>query len=295
MERVPGWLGRPAAGGRLGELARGALWRLGTAAVLLGGCWLFLEAVFPALDGLQLGPRWRTDLAVALGFAAWLVPVTVAASVLQRVAARALPPDAVALLARDGRAPVLFLRAFADDGQLPLWRELATNTTAPYIEAIVHHAFAPVGPVVALARAEAERLPGGSVPRVKVDDAHWQRAVRWLAERAALIVVMPGRGAGLAWEFELLAELGRPERVVLVIPPAAYLPRAGGVACEADGGAPRALVPTGLPTKGLSLVVHGADGVARVGSQPLGLRLRPSLMVRWRARRLRRLWERLRA
>ncbi|MEZ4269605.1 MAG: hypothetical protein R3F39_24870 [Myxococcota bacterium] len=255
---------------------------------------MFLEFVYPELDRLRWGPRWRTDVAIVLALVAWVGALSLVAAVIQRVGNRMLPACAVSLLMRDRRPPVLFLRAFADDGQLPLWRELATNTTAPYIEAIVRRAFADVGPVVALARAEAERLPAGSVPRLKVDDAHWQAAVRWLAERAALVVVMPGRGAGLAWEFELLAELARPERVVLVIPPVAYLPRPSAEAAAGEELGLAGLAGLKLPDDALSVVVHDGAGGAHVASQALGVRLRPSLMVRWRAWRLRRLWERLR-
>ncbi|MCB9730785.1 MAG: hypothetical protein H6746_20105 [Deltaproteobacteria bacterium] len=294
MEELPDWMEPLARGGRGAELLSVVALRVLAVTVFAGGLAAFMVLLYPSPDGVEHGARSHTDpLIVVASFLLWVLSLGVASALLLRVAARRRPRCAVELLTRDRRPPVLFLRAFADDGQLPLWRDLATSTMIPCVEAIVHRAFAPVGPMVALARSEGERLPAGTVPRLQVSDARWRDAVRWFAERAALVVVVPGPGAGLAWELGFLWEAVAPERVVLVLPPARWLPRDSTAGVVFEGPWLGALAEVTVPTRGLALVTHDALGRPRVATASLGPPLRPSLMLAWRARRLRRLWFRL--
>ena len=133
----------------------------------------------------------------------------------------ALSADEV--LRRDPRAPVLYLRSFADDGAAaferaqPGWRgrwqrrlEFATpeQELADLLDS--------VGPLVAIGKP-GESLPELGAARLYVGHDRWQVEVLQLIGRSALVVLRLGESAGVLWELEQVLALVPRQRLMLVV------------------------------------------------------------------------------
>ncbi|MEV6867799.1 hypothetical protein AB0M44_43310 [Streptosporangium subroseum] len=129
----------------------------------------------------------------------------------------------------DLRAPVLYLRSFADDklivrSHASSRQGLVTRYTyrwwEPFEEVVAWQLWT-YGPVVAAAEPGALQAPLGAA-REELDDSVdsvWRERVAHRVEQAGLIVVLVGRTQGLAWELECLYRSGRLDRTIFLLPP----------------------------------------------------------------------------
>lgn len=131
---------------------------------------------------------------------------------------RRVAPDKRALRSRDGRAPILYLRSFADDelaGQSSYRSSyyFRLNTEEEELIAILEEQ----GPTDKLAGPGDTRPKWGATP-LHATDGDWQRTVMGLMTRAQLVVMRAGMSRGLLWELQQAARLVRPERLLILIP-----------------------------------------------------------------------------
>jgi hypothetical protein len=147
------------------------------------------------------------------------------------------------VLALDGRAPVIYLRSFRDDEALvgrPIrftldafrWSYMLTEYTRGgllrvmfqhgkvRLEQAIEAEVSAIGPFIAIGEPQ-EGHPDFGATRAyfEGDDVAWRTAVAsWIA-RAALVVVVPGRTQGLAWELGKMQESGITPKLLLIFPP----------------------------------------------------------------------------
>jgi hypothetical protein len=121
---------------------------------------------------------------------------------------------------------VLYLRPFRTETRalfrLPLRVAEATGngvrSLVPLDEFLVRGAGERLGPVVALGNPTESFPPGGAL-RVYLSDDDWQGELAGLADRAALIVMQPGRTRAMRWELEHVAGHGLRGRFFVLTPP----------------------------------------------------------------------------
>lgn len=114
--------------------------------------------------------------------------------------------DALDVLAKDDRPPILLLRPFAFD--------YFTTEMEWYLQSYFEKA---VGPTVAVGRP-GERYQALGASRMYLRKEKWQDVVLDLMKRARLVIVFVGDGDGLWWEIEQLTKLQNPEKIVLYFP-----------------------------------------------------------------------------
>lgn len=125
----------------------------------------------------------------------------------------------------DGRAPIIFLRAFTQDDDL-----LAGGTRDPLLkltvgvaeartldEILLEHATA-YGPVVAIGNP-TEKIPPLGAARILVQGEGWQEVVTSLTQAARAVVICPGRTEGVGWELALISAGGRIPRTIFLANP----------------------------------------------------------------------------
>ncbi len=149
--------------------------------------------------------------------------------------------NAETLVARDGRAPVIYLRSFRDDDamvqkssrfSLNIWRFLWTEYTRSGIGRLMWHRgkvrleqaiedeMQAIGPFIAIGQPGEARPDFGAVRAYfEADDTAWREAVESWMVRAIMIVVVPGHTKGLGWEIERIFAGAHANRLVLVFPP----------------------------------------------------------------------------
>jgi hypothetical protein len=123
----------------------------------------------------------------------------------------------------DQRAPVLFLRSFADDQfdfQRPAWQlrlrwydlwSFRRNIDETMVDEVAAY-----GPVVALGQpGKAQTRFGANRHYASHED--WQDVVLKTARRAHAIVLVAGESPGLRWEFEMLRQEDLLDRTVLLL------------------------------------------------------------------------------
>lgn len=247
-----------------GGLALGAAVNPGTW-VLAGLCfqvalrrsWFEVRDRRGKLSAASVSVLVASSLLTFLGIAAWLYGWIVVSIVLESggpladgrltAVALALPPlvtiglvTGAAVLARwAGRlrlsrvrtvrsplAPILYLRAFADDAltmrvapfqRLPLAERLSPQRRQGF-EEILGEELNTMGPVQSIARPGVDLGPLG-FSRDVLDDEHWQAGVLDRMRRARAVVTVVGDGPGLVWELQNLISSGTWARMILVFPP----------------------------------------------------------------------------
>ena len=194
----------------------------------LGLQWLLVNlmapvAIFSLLtDDARVRPALEDGgLAIALPVAAYALAFV--AWRLWRRSQRHDAPSADEAMAADPRAPVLYLRSFADDGQVlsPMhsaygmaWlpRLLLLSTPEQQLAAALNA----LGPVIAIGKP-GEPLPELGAARLYVAHDQWQAKVQELMRGAALVVLRVGASPGLLWEIDqALANVPR-SRVVFAL------------------------------------------------------------------------------
>lgn len=131
---------------------------------------------------------------------------------------RMMQPSAEKLLTEDLREPVLWLRAFRDDGASILNADRASFEQDRSLEEILAFDLWYYGPVVAIG-APGERLPRVGAARGYFADSDWQNAVRHWMSLARLIVVVVGTTEWLRWEVETAMNAEYLSKVIFVFPP----------------------------------------------------------------------------
>ena len=179
-----------------------------------------------SLDGRQLAG----GLALAFGF---LVPTGRYLVRLGRRADAAASADQGAVEALDH--PVLYLRAFNQEGQFFAIRAAADYGTLPkgwhatvsrpeqnvggtFEEYFADALARALGPLVALGSPEDYVAPEGAA-RVYAKDSDWMQHVGLLAQKASAIVVEVGASANLRWEFEHIRKEGLQQKLFVLTRP----------------------------------------------------------------------------
>jgi len=167
-------------------------------------------------------------LTVICGAAVWFVPAYLMVSI-GKVAKR--QPTLEAVLTKDARAPVLYLRPFDSERQPFVmgefsryasfyrgfgWPREAVSVLIPLENYLAESIWQLVGPFVALGSPDDFIPPVSGAARRYVKDDTWQQEFDQLARSAAAIVVEVGNSANLTWEFEHIRHNGWHERLILL-------------------------------------------------------------------------------
>src|SRR5262249_36321363 len=99
----------------------------------------------------------------------------------------------------DSRPHVLYLRSFQTDVSTPFEALAAGNFTT--LEEQLADVLRPLGEMIAIGRP-GDQLPTTGAARIYATDAEWKSVVLTRMQSAPLVVIRPGTGAGLLWEFE---------------------------------------------------------------------------------------------
>ncbi len=136
-----------------------------------------------------------------------------------------------ALLHRDERPPILFLRPFKDDQVrlepaevMVLARIGGWLDSIASLDELMLEEGTPYGPVVAIGNP-GDKLPPYGAARGYFDDKTWQMAVADLAERAIAIVICIDDFEGVWWEVENVVSRHIDKTLILLPPASAGLER----------------------------------------------------------------------
>jgi hypothetical protein len=131
-----------------------------------------------------------------------------------------------ALVKKDSRPIVLYLRSFHDDSKIKL-RARATDgrillerlVKISFEELVTNHLWG-YGPVLAIGnpRAKGKPAPLGAA-RDYLTDESWQQTAKDLMRQGSMIIAIAAATPGLAWEIETLVELGFMPKFALLLPP----------------------------------------------------------------------------
>lgn len=159
-------------------------------------------------------------VASALADLAQIVLTVVLATVILRFFWRLVVADARRLLEDPDYKPIVFLRSFADDAAMVTSKRLFDRLTRRRrrLEEIAFSALAPLGAAIAIGKP-GERLPKLGAVRAYYPDDEWQAAVLGWMRRAQLIVLIGGASHWTMWELRQVIDLGKHDRLVLVLPP----------------------------------------------------------------------------
>jgi hypothetical protein len=141
-----------------------------------------------------------------------LFPLTYVGSKTLVLLSRALrAKSASALLQRDRRRPIVYLRSFISDPRFSEYRSSVSNLEASLLEMSCQ-----IGPAVAIGRP-GEPLQTLGLPRLYVADKDWRLAVAELLQRAVAIILVLGDTEGIDWELGQIVQASLPERLLLVL------------------------------------------------------------------------------
>jgi hypothetical protein len=190
------------------------------------------ERALPPLPGFSADRIVTIAAGVALIAAGLAISFGVSRLLLRiarrcRIKARRLTLErAEDVVAGDNRAPVLFLRSFAED-QLPLraarvpWflRGFDPGSEHGSLEEMLVLNLTYVGPVVATGDPAQREAPVGAA-RWRITHDEWQRFVEEQIRRAGLIVIGLAETAGLRWEVDAVRRIeGALDKTIFVCPP----------------------------------------------------------------------------
>jgi hypothetical protein len=199
--------------------------------VLIAAAMIFAAVVIASSLRGALGRRQLAGgLALAFGF---LVPTGRYLVRLGRRADATASADQGAVEALDH--PVLYLRAFNQEGQFFAIRSAAEYGTLPkgwhatvsrpdqnvggtFEEYFADALARALGPLVALGSPEDYVAPEGAA-RLYAKDSDWMQHVGLLAQKASAIVVEVGASANLRWEFEHIRKEGLQQKLFVITRP----------------------------------------------------------------------------
>jgi hypothetical protein len=129
--------------------------------------------------------------------------------------------DAIRALLADDRAPVLYLRSFADDRASsvvePRTGWASRTDPGDTREVRLVRELRSVGPVIAVSPPD-EELPVLGAARFHVRPDEWQQAVGRLMGLSRLVVIRLGESDGLWWEFAHAVRHLHPGRILVLVP-----------------------------------------------------------------------------
>jgi hypothetical protein len=134
--------------------------------------------------------------------------------------------DAVTVLAKDRRAPVLYLRSFEDEDLIDptlssLFSIHAFRFRPPFVqhryEASLTDTLRQLGPVVCIGKP-GEVYPEIGAARVYVSEDNWQDVVKYFLAHSAAVVFTVGRTKSLWWEINTALSIVPPERLLFFFP-----------------------------------------------------------------------------
>ncbi|MDR3622304.1 MAG: hypothetical protein P4L85_23335 [Paludisphaera borealis] len=212
--------------------------RLGALCMVAGFAWIALGlwALIRFSDPLTHWLRQVTGVdgipsqAAVLGFSLLILPGAFCYLFGQRLRL----PDAREALLRDPRAPILYLRSFADDGLpgpdqqkrpavpvtsvqtlLGFFRFLRGRDSMTWEQEFALF-FRSKGPVVAIGKpGEKITVPGAM--RMYVDDDDWQATVLRLIDSSQAVILRLSPTAGAWWEFQQCRARLDPKRLLLLL------------------------------------------------------------------------------
>ena len=127
------------------------------------------------------------------------------------------------VLAKDARAPIVYLRPFRADGaQIAkrMWSRARISPRETFFETYeerLARTLRKIGPFVAVGDP-TERLPLLGAARMYAADEDWQATVGELMSHAAVVLLHAGEGTGFGWEVRRVIEGCAPERTILSLP-----------------------------------------------------------------------------
>jgi hypothetical protein len=144
---------------------------------------------------------------------------------LYRSGRRAAMLPGSALIKRDTRPFLLYLRSFQDDDGIKL-RARATNgrillerlVKIPFEEVVTDHLWG-YGPVLAIGNPRTKHGPMLGAARDYVENSSWRQKATELMRKAAMIVVIANGTEGLAWEINTIADMELASKLVILLPP----------------------------------------------------------------------------
>jgi hypothetical protein len=168
-----------------------------------------------SLDDTQ---AWLLPLIFTVGFASGAIRCF-------RCAKRMRFPSAVDVLREDPRAPILYLRAFAEETRDRLDDlDLAPSGSRPghdffrqpMFEETLAKSLSKLAPVVSIGMP-GDSLPPAGIHRLYVSEDQWSRAVTCLMALCAFVIIRLGSSDGVRWELEeAVARLPRKKLVIFV-------------------------------------------------------------------------------
>jgi hypothetical protein len=148
-----------------------------------------------------------------------MVAIRKSGSKANRYGMRWRAPYADEILAKDGRPPILLLRAFDDDENFRLNTPFFALERAKVrtLEEAIERCLKVHGPMVGIGRPGEWAPPLGASRTYVVED--WQRKVLQLIRECKLILVILSNTNGLLWEIQQLVALSVLGKVIVVLPP----------------------------------------------------------------------------
>lgn len=199
----------PGSWPRLGRLLNG-----------IGDCVLGVALLLYAADILYSAARGRSMLGLPIAWLGmWTVALLLAWFAIKLVhwGRRMQVLSGSALLARDPRPPVLYLRSFRDDPIThTVFDRLFTRLNYRTEEEELAATFADVGPLVAVGHP-GELLPELGAARFYFSDDEWKERVGEIMASARFVLLRVGGSRGLAWELARAVRTLSPEKLLLVV------------------------------------------------------------------------------
>ncbi|MEW8328288.1 MAG: hypothetical protein AB2659_15715 [Candidatus Thiodiazotropha sp.] len=187
---------------------------------------LFATSIVPAMIAQEYGEGDYLLILLCLGMFA-------GGAMLVIHGKRHLTPRVEEVLAKDQRAPILYLRSFNDQagdftlggffsavGAMFTRRNmgLSTSSWGPTFQSQLGYVMERVGPYIAVGRPGV-RLPGTGAARLYVPDQAWQERVVQLIRSARLVIIRAGTSAGLNWEIETVKRIiDKPHQLLVILP-----------------------------------------------------------------------------
>ena len=194
--------------------------RLGRLLVGIGDCVLIAALLLYVADILYSAAHGRSLLVVSISwFGMWTVALLLAWLAIKMVhwGRRMQVLSGSALLARDPRPPILYLRSFRDDPVThTVFDRLFTRLNYRTEEEELAATFADVGPLVAVGHP-GELLPELGAARFYFSDDAWKEQVGAMMASARFVLLRVGGSRGLAWELARAVRTLTPEKLLLVV------------------------------------------------------------------------------
>ena len=125
-------------------------------------------------------------------------------------------PSFETVMAQDHRAPVLFLRSFADDEKLQY--QSADHSLFDFsLESRLADHFQALGPFIAVGEPK-DKAPHLGAARAQLSDEAWQGSVLGWIANSRLILIMAGGTHWIGWEMRKVIELGAAEKAIVLFP-----------------------------------------------------------------------------